>query len=156
MMLTRGLKYSARVSSLSISSRANSRYISSSSNVLRNGTNLMRCILSCGLFTVAAGSFLLTATNNKMKLSSIRMSLCEGAATSADKFEGTKFYPPITAYKNGMLKVSNVHTIAYSEYGNPNGKPVLFVHGGPGGGTDPAVSLKYEFLYSIKLRYYFH
>ena len=29
-----------------------------------------------------------------------------------------------------------MHTIAYSQFGNPNGKPVLFVHGGPGGGTD--------------------
>ncbi len=26
--------------------------------------------------------------------------------------------------------------MAYSLYGNPNGKPVLFVHGGPGGGTE--------------------
>jgi proline iminopeptidase len=35
------------------------------------------------------------------------------------------------------MKVSDLHTIAYWTYGNPNGKPVLFVHGGPGAGTTP-------------------
>lgn len=48
---------------------------------------------------------------------------CEGAATAADKFDGTDMYPPISHYFKGMLKVSDVHSIAYSLYGNPNGKP---------------------------------
>ena len=71
------------------------------------------------------------------------VALCEGAATSneVEKFAGTAFYPPIKAYHKGMLQVSSKHSIAYSLYGNPKGKPVLFVHGGPGGGTDPAVSI---------------
>ena len=56
---------------------------------------------------------------------------------SKDAFAETAMYPPIKAYFKGSLKVSGVHTIAYSMYGNPEGKPVLFVHGGPGGGTDP-------------------
>ncbi|CAF1254933.1 unnamed protein product [Adineta steineri] len=46
-------------------------------------------------------------------------------------------YPEIEPYKTGMLKVSDVHTLYYEEVGNPSGKPVVFVHGGPGGGTDP-------------------
>lgn len=54
-----------------------------------------------------------------------------------DKFAHTAFFPPIQPYEKGMLKVSDIHTIAYSVYGNPNGKPVLVVHGGPGGGTTP-------------------
>ena len=33
----------------------------------------------------------------------------------------------------GLLPVSNLHSIAYSCYGNKNGKPLLIVHGGPGG-----------------------
>jgi prolyl aminopeptidase len=37
-----------------------------------------------------------------------------------------------------MLKVDDVHTIYYEESGNPNGIPVVFLHGGPGGGTSPA------------------
>lgn len=69
-------------------------------------------------------------------------SLCEGAASSfeKDKFTETALFPPVQAYYKGMMKVSDIHTIAYSIYGNPNGKPILYVHGGPGGGTDPAVS----------------
>ena len=37
----------------------------------------------------------------------------------------------------GFLRVSPVHELYYEESGNPNGKPVVFLHGGPGGGTDP-------------------
>jgi proline iminopeptidase len=47
------------------------------------------------------------------------------------------FYPEIEPFDSGMLKVSDLHTIYYEQSGNPEGKPVVFVHGGPGGGTDP-------------------
>jgi proline iminopeptidase len=46
------------------------------------------------------------------------------------------FYPPIKPFNTGFLQVSPVHTIYYEESGNPRGKPVVFLHGGPGGGTD--------------------
>ena len=46
------------------------------------------------------------------------------------------FYPPIRPYDSGHLRVSPVHEIYYEQSGNPNGKPVVFLHGGPGGGTD--------------------
>ena len=45
-------------------------------------------------------------------------------------------YPAFEAYRSGMLRVSNVHEIYWEESGNPAGKPVVFLHGGPGGGTD--------------------
>lgn len=45
-------------------------------------------------------------------------------------------YPPIEPYKTRMLKVSALHEIYVEESGNPSGKPVIFVHGGPGGGTE--------------------
>ena len=45
-------------------------------------------------------------------------------------------YPPIKAHRTGYLRVSDVHEIYYEESGNPDGKPAVFVHGGPGGGTD--------------------
>lgn len=48
------------------------------------------------------------------------------------------FYPEIEPYKTGRLKVSDLHEVYYEEVGNPNGKPVLFVHGGPGGGIEPS------------------
>ena len=45
-------------------------------------------------------------------------------------------YPPIDARRSGMLRVSDLHEIYWEESGNPHGKPVVFLHGGPGGGTD--------------------
>jgi proline iminopeptidase len=45
-------------------------------------------------------------------------------------------YPAIEPYRKGRLKVSPVHELYFEESGNPKGKPVVFVHGGPGGGTD--------------------
>jgi proline iminopeptidase len=46
-------------------------------------------------------------------------------------------YPELPAYRTGRLRVSDVHELYFEESGNPNGKPVVFVHGGPGGGTEP-------------------
>lgn len=45
-----------------------------------------------------------------------------------------EFYPEIEPYNTGMLKVSNIHTLYYEEVGNPKGKPIVFLHGGPGAG----------------------
>ena len=45
-------------------------------------------------------------------------------------------YPPIEPFDVGRLAVSPVHTLHYEQCGNPRGKPVVFVHGGPGGGCD--------------------
>jgi len=49
-----------------------------------------------------------------------------------------KRYPETSPIKNYKLKVSNLHTVAFSTYGNKKGKPVIFVHGGPGGATSSA------------------
>ncbi|HEX7330499.1 MAG TPA: prolyl aminopeptidase [Pyrinomonadaceae bacterium] len=46
-------------------------------------------------------------------------------------------YPAIEPYDSGHIKVSDVHQLYYEQCGNPNGKPVLFLHGGPGAGLDP-------------------
>ena len=46
-------------------------------------------------------------------------------------------YPQIDPFDEGMLRVSPVHTIYYEQSGNPKGAPVVFLHGGPGGGTVP-------------------
>jgi len=54
----------------------------------------------------------------------------------APKRAAGDFYPPIKPYNSGTLRVSPVHEIYYEESGNPKGKPVVFLHGGPGGGTD--------------------
>jgi proline iminopeptidase len=46
-------------------------------------------------------------------------------------------YPPLEPNRTGFLPVSEIHALYYEECGNPSGKPVLFLHGGPGGGTEP-------------------
>jgi hypothetical protein len=59
----------------------------------------------------------------------------EGAETDdsgVDPFASSSLFPQTSAIEEGTLKVDARHTIAYSVYGNPKGKPVLFVHGGPG------------------------
>jgi proline iminopeptidase len=46
-------------------------------------------------------------------------------------------YPDIQPYMTGTLQVSDVHTLYYEQVGTPDGIPVVFLHGGPGGGIDP-------------------
>jgi len=48
-----------------------------------------------------------------------------------------KLYPAIEPYDSGHIRVSDVHQLYYEQCGNPNGKPVVFLHGGPGAGLDP-------------------
>jgi len=43
-------------------------------------------------------------------------------------------YPEIQPFSDGMLKVDDVHELYYEQCGNPEGKPVVVLHGGPGGG----------------------
>ena len=43
-------------------------------------------------------------------------------------------YPEIEPFNTGMLQVSDTHEIYFEECGNPKGKPVVYLHGGPGAG----------------------
>ncbi|HET9819405.1 MAG TPA: prolyl aminopeptidase, partial [Rhodanobacteraceae bacterium] len=45
-------------------------------------------------------------------------------------------YPDIEPFDNGMLPVSDLHTLYFEQCGNPHGKPVVFLHGGPGAGCN--------------------
>lgn len=47
-------------------------------------------------------------------------------------------YPPIEPFMSGRVSVSGGHELYYNQSGNPDGKPVVFLHGGPGGGCKPA------------------
>ena len=49
----------------------------------------------------------------------------------------TELYPPIDARRTRFLEVGDGHTICVEESGNPDGKPVIVLHGGPGGGSAP-------------------
>ncbi len=46
-------------------------------------------------------------------------------------------FPARKPYRMGRLRVSSLHTIYFEECGNPKGKPLVFLHGGPGGGVSP-------------------
>jgi len=46
-------------------------------------------------------------------------------------------YPEIQPYQTGMLDVGDGHSLYWELSGNPDGKPVVFLHGGPGGGSSP-------------------
>lgn len=47
-----------------------------------------------------------------------------------------EFFPEIEPFKTGRLKVSELHELYYEQVGNPLGRPVVFLHGGPGGGIN--------------------
>jgi proline iminopeptidase len=46
-------------------------------------------------------------------------------------------YPAIEPYASGRLRVDDIHSLYWEECGNPQGIPVVFLHGGPGGGCSP-------------------
>ena len=68
----------------------------------------------------------------------------ETGAAGTDPLADTKLYPQPPCLETRTIRVSPLHTVSYSLYGNPNGKPVLFVHGGPGGGTAPAMARYFD------------
>jgi proline iminopeptidase len=55
-------------------------------------------------------------------------------SSSRDRLE---LYPPIEPFVRGRLRVSELHEIYFEQCGNPDGKPVVILHGGPGGGLSP-------------------
>ncbi|MDR0989857.1 MAG: alpha/beta fold hydrolase, partial [Propionibacteriaceae bacterium] len=46
-------------------------------------------------------------------------------------------YPAISPFAAEMMPVGQGQTLSVEQYGNPAGKPVVFLHGGPGAGTTP-------------------
>lgn len=53
-------------------------------------------------------------------------------------------YPELKPYQRHSLKASELHELYIDEAGNPDGIPVLFVHGGPGGGCDASSRRFYD------------
>ena len=51
--------------------------------------------------------------------------------------ERRDLFPPIEPYRTGRLKLDQRHTMYWEESGNPDGEPMLFLHGGPGAGATP-------------------
>ncbi len=59
---------------------------------------------------------------------------------AADDLRTPELFPALKPFDSGYLKVSDVHTIWYGLFGNPAGKPVFVLHGGPGVGCYPRLT----------------
>lgn len=73
------------------------------------------------------------------KLGTVSSKASGGIQTPMPSRERHSLYPPIEPYRTGRLAVSGGHEIYFEECGNRAGKPVLIVHGGPGGGSNPTM-----------------
>lgn len=58
---------------------------------------------------------------------------------SGQKRASTYLYPPLDPFDRRMVEVGEGHTIYVEQSGNPEGSPVVVLHGGPGGGCSPAM-----------------
>ncbi|GAA5979531.1 hypothetical protein JCM11641_005424 [Rhodosporidiobolus odoratus] len=56
----------------------------------------------------------------------------------------SSLYPEIKPYKTELLQVSDVHKLSIRQYGNSQGQPVFFIHGGPGGGCDARDARRFD------------
>lgn len=57
-----------------------------------------------------------------------------------DERQTRELFPVREPFDEGVVKVSDIHTIAYSLHGNPKGKPIFVLHGGPGAGCYPRLT----------------
>ncbi|MCP4591997.1 MAG: prolyl aminopeptidase [bacterium] len=65
-------------------------------------------------------------------------------ATAAAAAESPKLFPPQEPIRTGHLRVDELHEIFYVLLGNPKGKPVIVLHGGPGFGSYPRLAQYFD------------
>ena len=69
------------------------------------------------------------------------MEVCNSLTFRKSDIEAQNFqqdlFPMIDPFKTGMISVGDGHKIYWEQSGNPNGQPVVFLHGGPGAGSNP-------------------
>ena len=53
-------------------------------------------------------------------------------------------YPPLEPYATGMLDVGDGHSLYWEACGNPDGKPAVVLHGGPGSGCSPGMRRQFD------------
>lgn len=53
-------------------------------------------------------------------------------------------YPPIEPYESGFLEVGEGHRLYWEQCGNPDGKPAVVLHGGPGSGCSPDMRRQFD------------
>jgi proline iminopeptidase len=68
----------------------------------------------------------------------MRTSVNAGAQAATRTLSRDDFlYPPLAPNRSGRFKLDRIHTMYWEECGNARGAPVVFLHGGPGGGSSP-------------------
>ncbi len=60
-------------------------------------------------------------------------------ASAAGGRERLTLFPALEPFNEGFIETGDGHTLYYAECGKPDGAPALIVHGGPGGGCNPAM-----------------
>lgn len=61
-----------------------------------------------------------------------------------EKYFDKQEYSAVNVREEGLLKVSDLHSIFYKAYGNPDGIPVVILHGGPGAGCNDAMAKSFD------------
>lgn len=79
--------------------------------------------------------------HHRSVLATLALTAC--VALAEDRQAG-ELYPPIEPYKTGHLSVGDGHEVYYELCGNPQGKAVFVLHGGPGGGCYPSMRQYYD------------
>ena len=75
--------------------------------------------------------------NKSLKIGFFQILIFFGFALENGFAQEIKLWPEIEPYYTDYLKVSDIHELYYELSGNPTGKPVFVLHGGPGGGCSP-------------------
>jgi proline iminopeptidase len=81
------------------------------------------------------------AAKTRVAARSVKVATRAAGASRPARLDGSaavrrELYPAIEPFRHGHLRVSDIHEIYYEECGNPAGKPAVFLHGGPGAGSD--------------------
>ena len=74
----------------------------------------------------------------------LAMGLMVTGVMAQEKPESNGLFPAPSPFKTGYLKVDDVHEIFYALCGNPQGKPVFVLHGGPGFGCYPRLAQYFD------------
>jgi proline iminopeptidase len=64
--------------------------------------------------------------------------------SAASNIQSGQGYAPTTPFDSGFLPVGKIHQLYYEQYGRKYGKPVIYLHGGPGGHTTAANTIYFN------------
>jgi proline iminopeptidase len=71
------------------------------------------------------------------KFSSVLIMIISAVILGGGRVGAADLWPEIEPFESGHMAVGGLHEIYYELSGNPDGKPVFVLHGGPGGSTSP-------------------